>query len=298
MPHTADDLADLLASWLLHLRAERKSVETVNSYEQGVKQFVAWAVANGRPLVLDRSTVDEFMVSLIDAGREAATLVARQLAVRRFSAWLAEEGEIATDRLIGLKAPKVDAKPLRPLTSEQLKALFAACKGTTFLDKRDEALARFMAETMARAGDTLSMTVADTNVKGGQAIVIGKGRKPRLVAFGPQTGVALDRYLRARRTHRLAESDRFWLGGMGKSFGYDALYHALTTRAVTAGVEGFHPHQLRRTGATRWLLAKGSESGLQAAAGWTSLRMVQRYTDYTRQTRAAEEARGLNLGDL
>lgn len=298
MTFPAAELSDLLDAWVLHLRAENKSLETVKSYRQGVAQFIAWAEAERRPATLDRPTVNAFVVSQLDAGRSAGTVIARQLAVRQFSAWLASEGETATDGLLGLKAPKNVIQPMRPLSEDELKALFAACKGNSFVAKRDEALARFMNETFTRANDTLSMTVADTDPHAGQALVIGKGRRPRIVAFGPTTGVALLRYLRARKTHRLAATGQFWLGGGGKDFGYDALYSALCRRAEAAGIDDFHPHSLRRTGATRWLENGGSETGLRAAAGWTSMRMVQRYTEFTSQTRAAEEARKLNLGDL
>lgn len=296
---TPDEMSGLLASWLLHLRAERKSPETVKSYEQGVIRFLEWCRQAGADPVLDKRHVNEFVIAQIEAGKSSATVSSRQLAVRQFSRWLLDEGEIEVDELAGLKAPKVEDKALAPLTEEQLRALFAACKGKSFTDRRDEALARFMAETMARAEDTLSMTVAGTHIQQGQALLIGKGSKPRIVAWGPQTGVALDRYLRMRRAHKLAHTDRFWLGGRNRTFGYDGLYGALRARAEMAGIENFQgPHQLRRTGATRWLGAGGSESGLMAAAGWKSLQMVQRYTAFTKQTRAAEEARGLNLGDL
>jgi integrase/recombinase XerD len=295
---TYDELSGLLDSWLLSLRARNKSKETVGSYEQGVKQFLAWARKNDRPAALNSRTVDEFLVYLKDLGRASTTLVARQLSLRQFSKWLKDEGEIREDLLVGLTAPKIDVNPLRPLSDEELTALFKACRGPEFIDKRDEALARFMAETFARANDALSMTTADTDIKLGEAILIGKGHKPRVVGFGPQTAVSLDRYVRVRRTHRLASTPAFWLGGMGKSFGYDALYHALTSRAEVAGIEGFHPHRLRATGATRWLINGGSEGGARSAGGWKDGRMLQRYTEYTSQVRAAAEGRNLNLGDL
>ncbi|MGH3825699.1 MAG: hypothetical protein ACRDQX_00785 [Pseudonocardiaceae bacterium] len=55
------------------------------------------------------------------------------------------------------------------------------------------------------------MGIADVDIIRGLAVIRrGKGR---LVPFGAQTGRALDRYLRVRRTHRLAELPAFWLGG-------------------------------------------------------------------------------------
>ena len=84
----AVDLAALLPSWELHLRAERKSPETVKSYGDGVRRFLAWADGEGRPAVLDRASVNAFTADLLGAGGEPATARARQLALRRFSAWL------------------------------------------------------------------------------------------------------------------------------------------------------------------------------------------------------------------
>jgi hypothetical protein len=39
----------LLGSWELHLRAERKSPQTVKAYGDGVRRFLAWCQADGPP---------------------------------------------------------------------------------------------------------------------------------------------------------------------------------------------------------------------------------------------------------
>ena len=196
--------------------------------------------------------------------------------------------------------PKLDAKVYEPLTDVQIKAMLAACSGLDqFRDRRDEALIRFMVETGCRAGETAVMLLPDVNLPQGTAIVRrGKGGKGRVVPYGPQTTRALDRYVRARRTHRLAASDVLWLGDRGKAFSYDGLHKTLAMRARRAGVTGFHPHLLRHTAAHRWLAAGGSELGLMSIAGWTRPDMLQRYTRARASERAAEEARKLNLGDL
>ncbi len=126
-----------------------------------------------------------------------------------------------------------------------------------------------MAETGMRAGEVIGMTSADVDLPRGLAVVRrGKGGKGRTVPFGPQTGRALDRYMRLRRAHRLAESAPLWLGDRGKGFTYFGLHAALKYRADIAGLTGFHPHVLRHTAASRWLAAGGTEGGLMAVAGW------------------------------
>src|SRR3712207_7775401 len=164
----AVDLAALLPSWELHLRAERKSPETVKSFGDGVRRFLAWADGEGRPAVLDRAGVNAFTADLLAGGAEPATARARQLALRRFSAWLVEEGETEADPLLGLRAPKLDAKVVEPLTAEQIKALVAACAGRELRDRRDEAPVRLMIETGARAGEVVALGTEDVDLATGK----------------------------------------------------------------------------------------------------------------------------------
>ncbi len=298
-PVRTPDLADLLPSWELSLRAERKSPQTIKTYTDGVHRYLAWCAKNDLPAALDRTQVQAFVADLLDRGAQPATARSRHLAVRRFGSWLAEEGEIDTDPLVGIRPPRLDTKVVDPLTDDQLRALIAACHGTDMRDRRDEALVRLMAETGARAGEVLAMQVRDVTLAQGSAVVRrGKGGRGRVIPFGPQTTKALDRYIRARRTHRLAETPALWLGDRGKAFSYYGLHAALKACAAAAGIDDFRPHRLRHTAAHRWLAAGGSEGGLMAVAGWTRPDMLLRYTQARAAERAASEARLLNLGDL
>lgn len=292
-------LPELLESWLLALRAERKSVQTVKTYGDGVRRFFTWCEQNHHPITLDRPTVDAFIVDLLDAGTAPATARSRHLALKRFSAWLVEEGETDRDALVTSKPPKLDTPVTPGLTDDQLRALLETCRGSSFCDRRDTALVRLLAETGLRAGEVTAMRRDDLDVPGGTAVIRrGKGGKGRVVPFSPQTGQALDRYLRTRRTHRLAATPALWLGDRGKELAYHGLRKALGERAAAAGLDGFHLHLLRHTAATRWLAAGGSEGGLMAVAGWSRREMLDRYTRATAAERAADEARGLGLGEL
>jgi site-specific recombinase XerD len=296
---TPADIVLLLGSWELSLRAERKSPQTLKAYGDGVRAYLKWAEAAGLEANLSRAQVRGFVDTLLTNGAAASTARSRQLAVRRFSAWLAEEGEIDVDVLVGMKPPKIDQTVVEPLESAQLKALVKACAGPDMRDKRDEAIIRLMLETGARAGETAAIQMSDVDLTKGVIVIRrGKGGKGRTVPVGPEIAKAIDRYIRARRTHRLAASDDLWLGDRGKKFGYDALHKTLAMRAARAGIEGFHPHRLRHTAAHRWLAAGGSEGGLMAVAGWTRPDMLMRYTRAQASDRAAEESKRLNLGDL
>jgi integrase/recombinase XerD len=293
------DLADLALSWEVALGAERKSPKTIRVYGDGVRAFLRWCRDTGNPPELTRAAVQAFTVAILAAGAEPNTARTRYRALRRFSAWLASEGELDTDPLLGMKPPAIDTKVVEPLDADELKRLLKACAGTGLRDRRDEAIVRLMVETGARAGEVAAMKIEDIDVRRGLAIIRrGKGGRGRVVPFSPQTSLTIDRYLRARRGHRLAESTALWVGDRGKTFSYSAMQRSLGHRAHAAGINRFHPHLLRHTAATRWLRAGGSEGGLMAVAGWKSREMLDRYTAATASERAADEARALNLGDL
>jgi site-specific recombinase XerD len=301
MPESLPDLAALLPSWELALRAERKSPQTIKSYTDAVCVYLRWAENYSGTVIspLTRRSAQTWVAALLDEGKQASSAHARLKGLRRFSAWLTAEGELDADPLLGMRSPTIDRKVVNALSVDQLQRLIKACAGRGLMERRDEAIVRLMAETGARAGEVVGLQTADVDLARGLVTIRrGKGGKGRVVPIQAQTGVAIDRYLRARREHRLADTHALWVGGGGKTFGYHGLSGALKARARLAGIEGFHLHLLRHTFATRWKAARGSDDGLMAVAGWSSRTMIDRYAGAAAAQRAAEEARDLGLGDL
>jgi site-specific recombinase XerD len=296
---TAPYLPELLVSWEIALRAANKSPTTISSYIGHTRLYLKWCEESGHPAELTRAQVQLHTAELIANGKGANTVRLRQASLKQFAKWLADEGELSSDPLVGLKPPKLDNKVVEALTDNQLRDLIKACQGKGLRDRRDEALVRLMAETGLRASEVVALKVADLDLQRGIVTVRrGKGGKGRVAPFGPQTAAALDRYLRMRRSHKLAHTDALWLGVGGKTFAYFGLNDTLRDRAQVAGIARFHLHVMRHTAATRWLRAGGSEGGLMAVAGWSTRDMIDRYTGASASERAADEARTLNLGAL
>lgn len=301
------DLRDLVNDWEIHLKAERKAVGTIGIYLRGVRRYLDWCDEMEVAEPINRTPLKAWIADLFEEGLKATTVTNQLVPVKRFSVWLAEEEIIPEDPLVAIRRPRLDAVPVEPLTLEEIGRMIGACSikglrgsdGAIFLARRDEALIRVLAETGLRAGEVVAMTISDTDLRAGVLLVRkAKGNKFRRVAISPATAEAITRYMRLRKTHRLATTDRLWLGWPGKSFAYPALRKALRARALTAGLKDWHPHQMRHTFADRWLSADGSEGGLMTAAGWSDPSMLRRYTAHRKEARALDEARRLALGDL
>src|ERR1700758_908012 len=188
MTTSPPELAELLSSWLLSLRAAQRSTKTLKTYREGVHAFLKWCDQTDTRPELTRQAVTESVADILDQGWSANTARARHQALKRFSAWLAKEGEIDEDQLLGLVQPKVADKITDPLTVDELQAIIKACQGKRFIDRRDEAILRLMAETGMRAGECASLSVADIDlVRGLASIRRGKGGQGRIVPFGAAT---------------------------------------------------------------------------------------------------------------
>jgi site-specific recombinase XerD len=295
-------LADLLQDWLNVLKAENKSKSTLKNYTTGVTAYIRWCEQRGETPRIDRTLVTEWVAELLASGMEPSSAKTRRQAVRRFSAWMDGEDDLDyTDQLLGLKPPKVPEKLIEPLTEVQLRVLILACEGKTLRDKRDEAIIRLLTETGMRASEVVGLQVSDLNMASG-VVTIGqaKGGRGRLVSISPKTAVAIDKYLRLRRSHPAAGLPDLWLSLRGNSarLSYMGMRYSISERATLAGIENFHLHLMRHTASSRWLAAGGSEQGLMTRHGWRDRSMLDRYTRATASERSIDEARHLGLGDL
>ncbi|GGB19446.1 tyrosine recombinase XerC [Flexivirga endophytica] len=306
---TLEDASELVDDWLVHLRGARKSDGTLVTYERGVRQFLAFCAAHGHVDPINRRSVDAWLAHLRDEQKmQGYTARSRLTAVRQFAKWLLAEHEIEINPLVDMTQPAVDEKLIEPFTSEQIHALLKTCqspKGATpervYVDTRDAAIIRVLAETGMRAGELVELVIDDVHWKDADPYLLirrTKTRRGRSVPLSANTAEALSRYMRARRKLKHHDSERFWLAARGGPLQYAGLYDALVKHAKEAGITDMHPHRFRHTAAHRWLSKGGSEGGLMSVAGWQSPQMVMRYTRAQASARAAEESKRLNLGEL
>ena len=115
----------------------------------------------------------------------------------------------------GISQPKLVEQPPAVLSRDELQALMKVTTGDGFAKRRDHALLRFLLDTGARRSEVVSLGLRDVDLDDGVAYLVGKGDKPRVVAFGAKTTRALDRYLRERERHDYEHLDCFFIGTRG-----------------------------------------------------------------------------------
>ena len=108
--------------------------------------------------------------------------------------------------------------------------------------------------------------------------VLGKGDKERIIAFGTNCHKALTNYAHHYRFEDEEQGpEAFFLSIDGYGMTADALRSLVERLSKAAGIPRLHPHLMRHTYATRFLLNGGNVFLLQQNLGHTTLAMVQKY---------------------
>lgn len=103
----------------------------------------------------------------------------------------------------------------------------------------------------------------DVDLKRREALVTGKGGKQRIVRFGHDSALALDRYLRERARHKMSGRAALWLGIRNRGpMTPSGIYQMTCRRGAQAGVE-VHPHKFGHHFSHTWLDNGGAPDGWQ-----------------------------------
>ncbi|HSW41272.1 MAG TPA: tyrosine-type recombinase/integrase [Patescibacteria group bacterium] len=302
---TQGDLGGNAASWARHLRASNLAPRTQQTYGEAVAGFARFLEASGMPTDIAnirREHVETWIEKLL-AESKPATATNRYRSLQQFFRWAVEEGEITTSPMAKMRPPKVPDVPPAVLTDDELRRLLATCAGTTFEDRRDQAIIRTFAGTGARLSEVTGLRwtpkdpeTNDVDLDAATIHVLGKGRRPRVAHMGAKAAKAIDRYLRLRARHAHADSTSLWIGERGP-LTVSGMAQLVRRRGDQAGLAGLHPHAFRHAYASAALTGGMNEGDLMQLAGWRSRSMLDRYGRAVAADRAIAASRKLNPGD-
>lgn len=272
----------VIRDFALALAAEGKKPKTIRTYTDAATWLQKTQGVDNWPQV--RKSHIRAHLALILAGHSPAYASNQFRALQQFFKFLEAEEEIKNP-MTGIKPPTVPQKLVPVIVNEDWQKLIETCSSKRFNDLRDKAIFEFFRSTGARRSEVAGLRITDVDLGQLCAIVTGKASRMRVVRFDAATGLALSRYLRARKTRKHASSDMLWIGGYGPLTS-DGIYQMFGRRGERAGVE-INPHRFRHDFSHRYLLNGGQESDLMSQNGWSSASMLRRYG----ASAAAERAR-------
>ncbi len=289
-------LETLLERYQVYNRAVNKSPRTVEWYYKNVGMFMRWMEQQGHPSRLPQVTIDlarAYVVAMKEKtqtleghpfaqvrqrGLASITIEGRVRSLRAFFHWIYREDYTSKHILQDLEVPKVQQKAVDILTEEEIRRVMDSINPETVNGARAYALVWTLLDTGLRASELAGLTMEDARLEDGYLRVLGKGNKERVVPLGVNCQRILLRYRDRFRVEPDHPSvDTFFLSVDGAPLNRNALLHIVRRVGRRAGVPRLHPHLLRHTFCTRFLINGGDVFTLQRILGHTTLSMVNHY---------------------
>jgi integrase/recombinase XerD len=273
----------LVDRFVTHLDVERGvSPHTVKAYASDLACYLEWAARAGvDPVRLTHRQLRGYLAEL-DAARYARRTIARRLAsVRSFFAYLVTEDLVGSDPSTVLSAPKQTRRLPRVVPADALSALLDSPDLSTPAGLRDAAVLELLYATGIRVSELTGLRIDAVDLAQGQAIVMGKGSKERLVPIHRRAVQLLRDYLERARPHlaRPDSADAVFLSTRGNALSPEAVRRIINRHLASAGSTAHvSPHALRHTFATHLIEAGADLRTVQELLGHVALSTTQIYT--------------------
>ena len=187
-------------AWLDYLRAERgASPHTLLAYEgdlQGLADYLGPQAIP--PESAQLRDLRGWLATSGAGGRLSPATSARRIAaVRNFFDWLVRTGRRADNPAARLSTPRVPEKTPRFLDVDEAAAVVENPTQDGWYHLRNRALLELLYGSGVRIGEAVALDVLDVDL-GERMVTVrqGKGRKDRVVPFGPPAARALATWIR------------------------------------------------------------------------------------------------------
>jgi integrase/recombinase XerC len=291
--HAAPDTAREITQWLAYLGAERRmSPETVEAYGRDVRQFLAFLNDHfGRRVSLamlgELATRDvrAFMAHRRSDGIGGRSLMRSLAGARSFTRFLERQGKGRVAALSAIRAPKVEKTLPKPLAVTPARRLAdtdlrAGEERAPWVLARDAAVLALLYGSGLRISEALGLKVREVPKPGAgdSIIVMGKGRKPRMVPVLQPVLALIAEYV-ALCPYAAAPDRPLFVGAKGGPLSPRIIQLVMERlRGVLNLPETATPHALRHSFATHLLGRGGDLRAIQELLGHASLSTTQIYT--------------------
>lgn len=262
------------------LRIEKQaSPHTISNYQ---RQLNAVCALLAEQQITEWRQVDASVVRWVlsqshKQGLSAKSIGLRLVALRQFLDFLLKQGELNVNPAIGIKSPKTSKHLPKNIDAEQVGMLLNADSNDP-LDLRDLAMMELMYSSGLRLSELQGLDLGDMDLSAGEARLLGKGNKERIVPIGSKAITALQKWL-AVRSEFLPQDNAVFLNRRGGRLSHRSIQLAMQKWGKKQGLSShLHPHKLRHSFATHLLEASQDLRAVQELLGHSSLSTTQIYT--------------------
>lgn len=271
--------ADSVPYWDF-LRIEKQaSPHTISNYQRQLKavctllaekQVATWQE-------VDSSVVRWLLTQSHKQGLSAKSIGLRLVALRQFLDFLLKKGDIKVNPAVGIKSPKTSKHLPKNIDAEQVGLLLNSDSNDP-LDLRDLAMMELMYSSGLRLSELQGLDLGDMDLSIGEARLLGKGNKERIVPIGSKAIAALQKWLTVR-SEFMPQDNAVFLNQRGARLSHRSIQLIMQKWGQKQGLSShLHPHKLRHSFATHLLEASADLRAVQELLGHSSLATTQIYT--------------------
>jgi len=267
-------------AFLTHLRTERRlSPHTLSAYQRDLNSLADFCARSSLTLeALDAYSIRRFAAECHRRGSSARSIARGLSAVRRFLAFMVQEGVIQSNPAVNVQAPKPSRRLPATLDVDQVASLLALA-GDDDLTVRDRAMLELLYSSGLRLAELVGLDLIDLDIPDRTVRVTGKGNRTRVVPVGGHALEALEVWLKVRAgVARKGEAGLF-VSRRGTRLAARTVQARLKRWARAQGAPvGVHPHMLRHSFASHMLESSGDLRAVQELLGHASISTTQVYT--------------------
>jgi len=281
-------MGEFLREFLNYLYVERGLAQnTIDSYRRDLEKFTVFLKNQGFYDLknIKRESIVNYLFSLNQEGRAAATVARHTAAIKAFFKFLFQEGYLKENPAADLERPKQDKKLPKFLTLEEVDKLLDGPVLATPAGIRDKAMLELLYATGLRVSELVNLGINNLNLEVGYVRCLGKGSKERIIPLGQKAIESLSTYLQRGRSKLLKNrrEQGLFLNNHGKKMTRQGFWKILKAYTKKVGIEKeISPHVLRHSFATH-LLENGADlRAVQEMLGHADISTTQIYTHITR----------------
>ncbi|WP_194757433.1 tyrosine recombinase XerC [Aliidiomarina indica] len=223
------------------------------------------------------TTIEQMLIAWRRAGAGPANIHQRLSALRTFFTVQIERGQLTTNPARVVKAPKAPKRLPKNLDVDSMIQLLEI-PPDDWLAIRDRAMFELLYSSGLRLAELVSLDVS--HIQSDQELrIVGKGSKMRIVPYGREAAIWLQRWLEQRAQLPGNEHAALFLGQRGTRLSARSVQLRLKKWGLQQGLfDNLHPHKLRHSFATHMLESSQDLRAVQELLGHANLSTTQIYT--------------------
>jgi len=283
------DVKELLDNYFNYMTVEKgASPHTLEAYSRDLIRFADFMAGRQKEEAATVTPEDVMaFISDLRGGGLAANSVNRSLAaVRGFYKFLLKHGYKVVSPVDRLVQGKTWMRLPDVLSPQDMNRLLEQPGLSNPSAVRDAAILELMYAAGLRVSELVNLTMNSINWQAGYVVVLGKGRKERVVPVGRSAYDLLKLYVDEARNGLIKgkSTNSLFLNRSGRLFTRQGLWKLVKKYSRLAGLEDkVHPHTFRHTFATHLLEGGADLRAVQVMLGHADISTTQIYTHVTRE---------------